>query len=83
MQLRTTITSVNLLKKDHCFICDLLAQGERKFPFSQNNEITGSASLIPETVTRRRDLGAERKGRCEETRRYKKLTGMLNRKRER
>lgn len=39
--------------------------------------------MIPETVTRRRDLGAERKGRCEETRRYKKMTGMLNRKRER
>lgn len=63
MRLSTTITSANLLKKDHCFICDLLARGERKFPFSQKNEITGGASLIPETVTRRRDLGAERKGR--------------------
>lgn len=68
----TTITSVDLLKKDDCFICNLLARGERKFPFSQNDEITGSASLILETVTRRRDLGAERKGRCKEAPRYEK-----------
>lgn len=50
-------------------------------PFSQNNEITGGASLIPQTVSRTRDLGAERKGDMKR-REGAKMTGMLNRKRE-